>query len=165
MSHKCYLLFGMIRIKRAYEPPEPADGVRFLIDALWPRGVGKSALSIDEWLREVAPSTELRRWFGHDPSRWLEFKRRYFAELRRNPHSWQPIQEASRKGDVTLVFGAKDTEHNNAVALLAFLETQHRSRGREALGKGIPRGKKSQPAIRSRKLGATSTRRQILVRR
>jgi uncharacterized protein YeaO (DUF488 family) len=112
----------MIRIKRAYESPSGEDGSRFLVDALWPRGVKKDALHIEAWLREVAPSKELRQWFAHEPSRWAEFKRRYSAELKRKPAAWRPLLDAARKGNVTLVFGARDTEHNNAAVLKDFLK-------------------------------------------
>ena len=111
-----------ISIKRAYERAGSKDGARFLVDALWPRGVKKEALRIEGWVKEVAPSKGLRQWFGHDPDRWAEFKRRYLAELRKEPQSWRTLLEAARKGNVTLVFGARDAEHNNAVVLKAFLE-------------------------------------------
>jgi len=111
-----------IRTKRAYEPPGPKDGKRFLVDALWPRGVKQDALRIEDWKKESAPSKRLRQWFGHDPSKWREFQQRYFAELRERPQNWRPLLEEARRGKVTLVFGAKDTEHNNAVALKSFLE-------------------------------------------
>jgi uncharacterized protein YeaO (DUF488 family) len=112
----------MIQIKRAYEEADAKDGTRYLVDALWPRGVKKDALRIEGWLKEVAPSKELRQWFGHDPARWDEFRQRYFRELRKRPASWRPSLEAARSGKVTLVFGARDVEHNNAVALKQFLE-------------------------------------------
>jgi len=113
-----------IRVKRAYERSGGEDGARFLVDALWPRGVKKRELKIEAWLRETAPSTELRRWFAHDPGRWPVFKRRYFSELRRKAPAWQPLVEAARKGEITLVYGARDMEHNNAVALKSFLEKE-----------------------------------------
>ena len=93
-----------------------------LVDRLWPRGVRKEKLELAGWLKEVAPGDALRKWFKHDPAKWSEFQRRYAAELERNPQAWQPILEAARKGRVTLLFAAKDAEHNNAVALKAFLE-------------------------------------------
>ncbi|MCC7104350.1 MAG: DUF488 domain-containing protein [Chloroflexi bacterium] len=111
-----------IRIKRAYDPSEPDDGARFLIDRLWPRGVRKEALRVDGWLRDVAPSAELRRWFGHDAARWPEFRSRYFAELDGRSETWQPLLDAARRGTVTLVYGARDREHNDAVALREYLE-------------------------------------------
>ena len=112
----------MFRVKRAYRPPEPDDGVRYLVDRVWPRGLTKNALSVADWVREVAPSDALRQWFGHDPSKWEEFKRRYFSELEDNPGTWQALLEAGRKGTVTLVFSARDEEHNQAVALKEFLD-------------------------------------------
>ena len=114
-----------ISIKRAYDPPSPEDGVRILVDRLWPRGVSKENLRLDMWLKDVAPSDALRQWFGHDPKRWTEFERRYSEQLKQNTAAWEPIAEAARKHHVTLIFGAKDTEHNNAVVLSHFLRTHH----------------------------------------
>ena len=107
---------GRIEIVRAYDADESV-GRRFLVDRLWPRGLSKEALHLDGWLKDVAPSDELRRWFGHDPKRWAEFRRRYDAELDVRPEAWQPLIEAAERGDVTLLYGAKDTEHNDAVVL------------------------------------------------
>lgn len=112
----------MIQLKRAYDPATPGDGTRYLVDRLWPRGVKKEELHADEWVKEVAPSTELRQWFGHDPDKWPEFQKRYTAELDKNPAGWRPIADAARKGRVTLVYSAKDEEHNDAVVLKAYLE-------------------------------------------
>ena len=112
----------MIKVKRVYDPVEPDDGRRFLVDRLWPRGMRKEALRMEGWLRDVAPSDRLRRWFGHDPKKWEEFRRRYFAELEAHPEAWQPLLEAARAGNVTLLFSARDTSYNNAVALREFLE-------------------------------------------
>ncbi|HWV99818.1 MAG TPA: DUF488 domain-containing protein [Candidatus Acidoferrum sp.] len=112
----------MIKVKRVYEPVEPSDGVRFLVDRLWPRGVKKEALRLDAWLKEVSPTTELRKWFGHEPAKRKVFQRRYFAELEARPDTWQPLLTAARKGPVTLLFSSRDTQQNNAVALKAFLE-------------------------------------------
>lgn len=112
----------MIRLKRAYEPPAATDGRRVLVERLWPRGVSKSALRLDDWAKVVAPSPALRRWFGHDPVRWAEFRRRYHAELRDNEAAWRPLLSAARRGRVTLVYAARDTAHNGAIALKAFLE-------------------------------------------
>jgi uncharacterized protein YeaO (DUF488 family) len=111
----------VIQLKRAYDAVSKDDGIRFLVERLWPRGVKKTALHLDAWLKDVAPSTELRQWFSHDPSRWIEFQRRYFAELNANPKTVEPILEANRRGRVTLVYSSRDKEHNNAVALKAFL--------------------------------------------
>jgi uncharacterized protein YeaO (DUF488 family) len=112
----------MLAVKRVYEPPESGDGVRFLVERLWPRGMKKETLQMDDWLKEAAPSDALRRWFGHDPARWDEFRRRYFAELDAKPDVLQPMLEAAEHGNVTLLYSAHDTEHNNAVALKSYLE-------------------------------------------
>jgi uncharacterized protein YeaO (DUF488 family) len=111
----------MIQLKRVYDPVRSTDGTRFLIERLWPRGVKKSSLRLDGWLKEVGPSHELRRWFSHDPRKWNEFRRRYFSELRKNAKAWAPILKAAREGRVTLLFISHDTDHNNAVALEEFL--------------------------------------------
>jgi uncharacterized protein YeaO (DUF488 family) len=112
----------MIRTKRAYSPAEHTDGIRFLVDRLWPRGVKKESLAVKAWTKEAAPSNELRQWYHHDLDQWTEFRRRYFAELEHNPASWQPLLEAARSGDITLLYSAKNEEHNNAVALKEFLD-------------------------------------------
>lgn len=112
----------MIQTKRVYEPPSADDGKRFLVDRLWPRGVSRDKLRLDGWLKDVAPSNELRHWFKHDPPKWTEFQRRYQAELKRQPETWQALLDASRAGRVTLLFSAQDLEHNNAVALKIHLE-------------------------------------------
>jgi uncharacterized protein YeaO (DUF488 family) len=114
----------IIRLKRACAPPESDDGFRVLVDRLWPRGVSKRAAQIDLWLKEIAPSTALRRWFGHDLEKWREFRARYFGELRNNGAAVEQLMAHVRKGTVTLVYGAKDEEHNDAVALKAFLESE-----------------------------------------
>jgi uncharacterized protein YeaO (DUF488 family) len=111
-----------IQTRRVYDPAAPDDGARLLVDRLWPRGIKKEKLQLASWLKEVAPSDSLRRWFDHDPARWEEFQRRYGAELEANPKAWQPILQAARDGKVTLLFAAKDAEHNNAAALKVFLE-------------------------------------------
>lgn len=112
----------MISLKRVYDDHDADDGERYLVERLWPRGMKKEDLIMDAWLKEVAPSADLRRWFGHDPAKWEEFQRRYRAELDANPHSWQPLFEASKRGPVTLLYSARDTEHNNAIVLKAYLE-------------------------------------------
>ena len=114
----------MLKTKRAYEPAEVSDGARFLVDRLWPRGIKKEALEMKAWLKDVAPSPALRQWFAHDPAKWQEFQQRYRAELESDPEAWQPILEAAKQGDVTLLYSARDTEHNSAVLLKAFLEEQ-----------------------------------------
>jgi len=115
-----------IMVKRAYEPPAAEDGQRFLVERLWPRGVRKADVRLDGWLKDSAPSPKLRRWFGHDPARWAEFRRRYFAELDGAGPALAPLRDAILRGPVTLVYGARDTEHNAAVALRDYLL---RSRG------------------------------------
>lgn len=110
-----------IRIKRAYEPPTHDDGTRILIDRLWPRGVKKENLALDQWAKELSPSTELRQWFGHDPARWQEFRRRYAAELRQRTDLLDPLRAQARKGPITLVYSAHDEAHNNAVAMREFI--------------------------------------------
>ena len=107
----------MVSVKRVYEPAVPSDGVRFLVERLWPRGMSKESLRMNAWLKDIAPSHTLRRWFNHDPVRWPEFRRRYFAELKRDREALQPILDAETHGNVTLLYSAHDTEHNNAVAL------------------------------------------------
>ncbi len=114
----------MITLKRVYEPASPEDGTRLLVERLWPRGMKKAALRLDEWKKGVAPCDALRRWFAHDPAKWAEFQRRYFAELDRNPGAWDAILQASRRRRVTLLYSAHDTEHNNAVALKHYLEAK-----------------------------------------
>jgi len=116
----------MIQLKRAYDAAEPADGRRFLIERLWPRGVKKTSLPIEAWLKDAGPSTELRKWFSHDPAKWDEFRKRYFHELTANPDAWEPVLEAARQGTVTLIYSSHDTEHNNAVALEEFLNNHLR---------------------------------------
>ncbi|ARU30977.1 hypothetical protein CAP31_04300 [Sulfuriferula sp. AH1] len=111
-----------ILLKRAYEPPEPDDGFRILVDRLWPRGVSKNSAHVDLWFKDIAPSPELRKWFGHDPSRWMAFRERYFQELRENPEAVEQLAAHVRQGVVTLVYGAKDREHNHALMLKEYLE-------------------------------------------
>ena len=110
-----------VRIKRAYEPPAAEDGARILIDRLWPRGVSKEALALTEWAKALAPSTELRQWFNHDPALWDEFRRRYAAELRAQRPAFDALRERARKGVITLVYSAHDETVNNAVAMRGFL--------------------------------------------
>ncbi len=115
------MVTAMIRIKRIYDPPAPDDGRRILIDRLWPRGLTKEAARLDDWLKEVAPSDELRHWFGHDPARWEEFRERYRAELSGQGELLDRLRAAGEAGTVTLLFAAADTEHNNAVVLQEML--------------------------------------------
>jgi uncharacterized protein YeaO (DUF488 family) len=111
----------MIRVKRTYEPPTRGDGRRVLVERLWPRGMKKEALAADAWLKDVAPSTELRKWFDHRVERWDEFRRRYRDELKAHPDAWQPIVDAGRRGTVTLLYSAHDTFHNGAIVLRDYL--------------------------------------------
>jgi len=111
-----------IRLKRVYEKAGGHDGTRVLIDRVWPRGVRKADAAIDLWLKEIAPSTSLRKWFGHDPEKWADFKKRYFRELDQNAAVVERLSKLNQKGTVTLVFGARDEKHNNAVALKEYLE-------------------------------------------
>jgi len=123
-----------ISLKRAYEPPAETDGMRVLVDRLWPRGVTKSRARIELWLKDLAPSTALRKWFGHDPGKWPEFRKRYRAELKGNP-ALAELREQSRQRDITLVYAARDELHNDAVVL------------KQVLGRGAPgNSHKSKPA-------------------
>jgi uncharacterized protein YeaO (DUF488 family) len=114
----------MLKTKRIYEGIDPNDGVRFLVERLWPRGIKKEKLNLTAWLKDVAPSADLRKWYQHDVSKWNEFQRRYVVELEGNPIGWKPIIETMKKGNVTLLYSAHDTEHNSAIVLKSFLERQ-----------------------------------------
>jgi uncharacterized protein YeaO (DUF488 family) len=116
----------MLRLKRAYELPNPSDGRRILVDRLWPRGLSKEKAAIDEWMKEIAPSTELRRWFGHDPEKWPEFQRRYKQELRARTDLVRDIAKLASQRRVTLVYGARDEAHNDAVVLAAVVRSRMR---------------------------------------
>lgn len=116
-----------IRIQRIYEPAVPSDGLRFLVDRLWPRGLKKEDCRLDGWLKELAPSAALRRWFGHDPARWQQFLRRYFAELDERPDACRALAEQARKKTVTLLYAARDRQHNHALALKTHLERIQRA--------------------------------------
>jgi uncharacterized protein YeaO (DUF488 family) len=111
-----------IRLKRVYDKPSKADGRRVLVDRVWPRGLTKKEAQIDDWLKELAPSTRLRKWFGHDPARWSDFKKRYAAELEGQREEVEQLAQKARRQTVTLLFGAKDVKHNNAVALKEHIE-------------------------------------------
>lgn len=111
-----------LRLMRVYEPPATSDGMRILVDRLWPRGLSKASARIDLWLKEIAPSNALRKWFNHDPARWPTFVRRYAAELRSNPEPLRQLRSLSRGKTVTLLFAAKDVDHNNAIALRDLLK-------------------------------------------
>ncbi len=111
-----------IQVERVYDPPSTDDGLRVLVDRLWPRGLPKASVKLDEWMKEIAPSNELRQWFGHDESKWKEFQKRYFKELDNHPDLIEQLLQKSHTGKLTLLFAAKDEEHNNAVALKKYLE-------------------------------------------
>ena len=117
-----------IRIKRIYDAPTRGDGIRILVDRIWPRGIAKDAARLDGWFKDLAPSTKLRQWFGHDPERWEEFQRRYVGELDEHPETWRPLLDALSADDITLLYSSHDTEHNNAVALRRYL-LAHRPAG------------------------------------
>ncbi len=112
----------MIGVKRVYDPASQTDGQRYLVDRLWPRGIKKEKLKMQAWIKEVAPSDDLRHWYGHDPDKWCEFNERYFKELDGKPEAWRPLLEAARKGKITLLFSTKELERNNATSLRAYLE-------------------------------------------
>ena len=112
----------MLKIKRVYDPPSPEDGKRVLVDRLWPRGIRKEDAAIDEWPKEIAPTTQLRKWYGHDPSRYEEFKKRYARELEDKADLIDRIKNEARRGTVTLLFSARDIEHNNGTVLKEILE-------------------------------------------
>jgi uncharacterized protein YeaO (DUF488 family) len=120
-----------ISLKRAYETPSPADGRRVLVERLWPRGLSKEKAAVSVWLKEVAPSTELRRWFGHDPAKWEEFQRRYREELRKRSEELQSLRRLAAEGPVTFVYGSRDQEHNSATVLKEFLESGGAEEGAE----------------------------------
>jgi uncharacterized protein YeaO (DUF488 family) len=113
-----------IRLKRAYDKPAKSDGFRVLVDRMWPRGVAKEDLKVDLWLKNIAPSTELRKWFGHDPDKWHEFRKRYFRELDSHPEEVGILREKMRSDEVTLVFAAKDERFDNAEAIKEYLESR-----------------------------------------
>jgi uncharacterized protein YeaO (DUF488 family) len=128
---------GAISLARVYDEAHAGDRPRFLVERLWPRGVRRAALRLSDWLPEVGPSTELRKWFGHEPEKWDEFRRRYFTELDRHPEAWQALRDAAAAGDITLLYSSRDEEHNNAVALREYLmERLDRERGTEPASTG-----------------------------
>ena len=111
-----------LQLKRVYEPPADDDGLRVLVDRLWPRGLKKTNAVVDLWLKEIAPSADLRRWFDHDPKKWSEFRRRYRAELEERGEEFETLRKQGGNGQVTLLYGARDEEHNQAVVLKEFIE-------------------------------------------
>jgi uncharacterized protein YeaO (DUF488 family) len=116
----------MIKIKRIYDSASSKDGKRILVDRLWPRGIKKDEAKIDEWMKEIAPSNELRKWFAHDPSKWQEFKKRYTEELKSQANLIEILINKAKKGNLTLIFSARDTEHNNAVVLSELISERER---------------------------------------
>ena len=118
----------MIQIKRVYESQAKQDGVRFLVERLWPRGIKKEDLQTNGWCKNLAPSDGLRRWFSHDPDKWKEFQRRYLAELDSNPAACQPLLDAATQGNITLLYSARDTEHNSAIVLKSHLEERQKAK-------------------------------------
>ena len=132
---------GRLRIKRIYESPDKADGARVLVDRVWPRGMTKQRAAVDLWLKDIAPSPALRKWFGHDPQRWPEFRSRYRAELDRNPAAVGGLLDLATKGKVTLLYAAHDVAHNHAVVLIEYMKAPNRPSlpGREDLA-GRARG-------------------------
>jgi uncharacterized protein YeaO (DUF488 family) len=124
----------VVRLKRAYDAPSPADGMRVLVDRLWPRGLARDQLAIDFWLKDAAPSAALRRWYGHVPRRWRSFAAKYRAELERRPDALRLLDELRRRGPVTLIYGARDPERNNAVVLRDTLEARRRTGRRTQKG-------------------------------
>lgn len=110
-----------IKLKRAYELPSPDDGTRVLVDRLWPRGLSKEKAALDQWMKDIAPSTELRKWFGHDPARWKEFRKKYTEEINQNPDLFEQLRSLAHKGTLTLIYSAHDEIHNDAVVLQELL--------------------------------------------
>jgi uncharacterized protein YeaO (DUF488 family) len=121
----------MLKTKRVYESDDPEDGERYLVERLWPRGIKKEALRMKAWIKDVAPSPELRKWYQHDPEKWPEFQLRYRAELENNPDPWGKLLESARETNVTLLYSASDTQRNSAVLLQNFLEERLASRQNE----------------------------------
>ena len=156
-----------IALKRAYQPAAKSDGRRILVERLWPRGIRKEALQLDAWLKDLAPSTDLRKWFSHDPEKWDEFRRRYFAELNASPEAWRPLLQNLSK-PLTLIYSSHDQEHNNAVALREYLESKSKTVSAGAVG-GTTSGRRkasaesnhtvAKPKIRAkRRLGPSARR-------
>jgi uncharacterized protein YeaO (DUF488 family) len=136
----------MLKLKRAYDPASNADGTRILVERLWPRGLSKEQVHVDTWLKEVGPSTDRRKWFGHDPEKWPQFRTRYFRELDARPEAWQPILSQARRGTVTLIYSSHDAVHNNAVALQEYLQAKRRRPA--APGKRSVHHEETKPAMR-----------------
>jgi uncharacterized protein YeaO (DUF488 family) len=118
----------MVKIKRVYDEVSPDDGERILVDRLWPRGIRKDEAKIDEWIKDIAPGNELRKWFAHDPSKWREFKKRYAEELKGQSNRIELLIKKAKRGNITLIFSARDTEHNNAVVLSELISKRQRGK-------------------------------------
>ena len=131
----------MLKLKRAYDPVSRGDGMRILVERLWPRGLSKSKLRLDAWLKEVGPTTRLRRWFSHDPDKWVQFRARYLRQLDSRPESWRPILSPARRRTVTLVYSSHDEERNNAVALKEYLQGKVRRSRPQASRQSIATGR------------------------
>jgi uncharacterized protein YeaO (DUF488 family) len=155
----------MIRIKRTYDPPAREDGHRVLVERLWPRGQTKAAVAADVWAKEVAPTTELRKWFDHQLERWEEFRRSYRAELRANPAAWEPILAASKRGTVTLLYSAHDPVHNGAAVLREFLtERATRKQAKKGAHRAVRAAGPRKPRTLSSKLGTAPASRLTVSR-
>lgn len=148
----------MIKIKRTYEPPAREDGRRILVERLWPRGMKKEALEADAWMKDVAPTTELRQWFSHEVERWEEFRRRYRKELDSNRSAWDPLLDAATHGTVTLLYSAHDTLHNGAIVLRDYLAEQQA--GQPLHGRRLGT-RPSRPASGTAKTKTSSTTRRL----
>ena len=148
----------MIRIKRTYEPPASGDGRRILVERLWPRGMRKEALEANAWMKEVAPTTELRKWFGHEVERWEEFRRRYRKELDSNRSAWEPLLDAATHGTVTLLYSAHDTLHNGALVLRDYLAERQAAQPRHRKRAGT---RPARPTSRTAKTETSSTTRRL----
>jgi uncharacterized protein YeaO (DUF488 family) len=127
----------MVKLKRVYDPISRSDGTRFLVERLWPRGLSRKQLRLTAWLKDVGPSTELRKWFDHDPVKWSQFRRRYFRELDARPETWRPILTTAGRGNVTLVYSSRDERHNNAAALKEYLQAKRLRPQRGARTRGL----------------------------
>jgi len=155
----------MIKIKRTYEPPASGDGRRILVERLWPRGMKKEALEADAWMKEVAPTTELRQWFSHEVERWEEFRRRYRKELDSNRSAWMPILGAATHGTVTLLYSAHDTLHNGAIVLRDYLaerqaaQLRHRKRAGTRPARPASRMAKTKTFSRTKRLHGSARKR------
>ena len=169
LDHDSMATAQMIRTKRAYEPPMQGDGQRILVERLWPRGVKKEALEIDAWMKDVAPSTELRKWFAHREDRWEEFQQRYRSELDAAPNAWKPLLEAALHGTVTLLYSAHDTLHNSAIVLRDYLLERGAKRStvrapRQVRRGAVPEQPRRGATTQGRRPSLRSGQRQVRIR-